>query len=239
MNARRAARELALLTLFQLDRQGNGTIDPNSVRKDTIRDLTLASVRALTSEAEFQIRSAAEDIAAVSHYLIASELEHDINLETPMDAELKPVPMPNNREMAEKLQRCLRGAEMLHEALRLPEWVTLVRQDDVQAYASTLMALVADHRAALDETLNSHMPEWRMDRLTTMDAYLLRLAAAEMIHMKEVDLGISINEIIDLAKQFSGEESYRLINGILGALADALTAPKDELASVVEAAPQP
>lgn len=223
MNARRAARELALLTLFQLDRQGNGDIDPNDVRKESVREMTLAAVRALSGEAEFQIQTAASQLAEVSRALLEYETEHPTNLATPMDAKSKPVPIPTTQDMIEKIEKCLQGAEFLFEALRFPELVALARQDEVQAYATKLMALVVDHRATLDEHLNRHMEDWRMDRLIKMDAYLLRLAAAEMKYVAGVDHSVSINEAVDLAKQFSSEESYRLINGILGGLAQELS----------------
>ncbi len=227
MNARRAARELALLTLFQLDRQGNGEIDPRNAQKKSLQELTIASVRALTSEAEFQIRSASEDMASVCNYLRELELDHKINTESAFGANLKPVPIPTNREMVDKLEQCLRGAEMLHEAMRLPEWMALVRQDDVQSYASALIGLVVEHMSTIDEMLGKHMEDWRMDRLVKMDAYILRVAAAEMQYMDDVDAGVSINEAVDLAKQFSSEESYRLINGILGSLASAINESSD------------
>jgi transcription antitermination protein NusB len=223
MNARRAARELALLTLFQLDKQGNGHLDKTQLQKENIQAMMLASVRALTGEAEFQIQTAADQLAEVSRYLIEYELEHPSNLESPIEAMAKPVPIPTTREMVEKIESCLQSAEHLFEALRIPELVTLLRADDVQDYARQLMVLVAEHAGELDEMLNGHMEDWRMDRLIRMDAYILRLAAAEMKYVPNVDLSVSINEAVDLAKQFSGDESYKLINGILGSLAEALS----------------
>lgn len=225
MNARHASRELALLTLFQLDKLGNGQIDPAALQqKASLNDLMLSSVRALAGEAESQIQAAADELAAVSRYLLDSEIEHPINLESPMDAEIKPVPIPTTREMVEKIEKCLQGAEYLFEALRVPEMVTLMGSERVQEYAVRLIKLVAEHRAELDELLNQRMQDWRMDRLVTMDAYILRLAAAEMKYAPNVDLSVSINEAVDLSKQFCSEESYRLINGVLGALAEALAA---------------
>src|SRR5262249_20673084 len=103
-----------------------------------------------------------------------------------------------------------------------PELLALARQDDVQTYANRLLKLVHTHRADLDELLNRHLAEWRMDRLVKMDAMLLRLATAEMRYVPRVDLSVSINEAVDLARQFSSEESYRLINGTLGSVADEL-----------------
>jgi transcription antitermination factor NusB len=223
MNARRAARELALLTLFQIDKQGVGTPDPGALnavlQRESIQELILSSVRALTGEAEFQIQSAADMLAEVSRSLLQYEVEHPSNLATPLDVAAKPVPIPTTREMIEKIEQCLQGAEYLFEALRVPEFVALLKADEVQAYAIKLIRLVADHLPELDEALNRNMEDWRMDRLVKIDAYILRLAAAEMAHMPKVDLSVSINEAVDLAKQFASDESYRFINGVLGALA--------------------
>jgi len=223
MNARRAARELALLTLFQLDKQGSGAISPTDIQKESLPALVLASVRALAGEAEFQIQSAASDLAAVSRHLLEYEVEHPDNLALPLDQPSKPVPIPSSREMIDKIEKCLQAAEFLHEALRVPELVALLRQEDVQSYAWTLLNLVLEHQSALDEQLNQHLADWRMDRLTKMDAFVLRVASAEMRHVPNVDLSVSINEAVDLAKQFSGEESYRLVNGVLGSLAEVVS----------------
>lgn len=227
MNARHAARELALLALFQLDgnQAGDNVSDKEGkpIERQSVRDLLLASIRALSGEAEFQIQSAADELAEVNRYLLEYEVEHPDNLATPLEALSKPVPIPTTRDMVDKIEKCLQSAEYLFEALRLPELVALARQDDVQSYAGMLMNMVLEHRSDLDEQLNRHMADWRMDRLLKMDAYILRLAAAEMRYAPSVDLSISINEAVELAKQFSNDESYRLINGILGSLAEELS----------------
>ena len=107
----------------------------------------------------------------------------------------------------------------------------VMRSEDVQAYATKLIRLVAEHLPELDEGLNRHMEDWRMDRLVKMDAYILRVAAAEMAYVADVDLSVSINEAVDLAKQFAGEESYRFINGVLGALAEEYSEKTDKALS--------
>jgi len=223
MNARRAARELALLTLFQIDKQGTGAPDQAAIQavlqRENMQGLILSSVRALSGEAEFQIKTAAGWLADVSRSMQEYEIEHPSNLETPLDAKAHPVPVPTTREMVEKIEQCLQGAEFLFEALRIPELISHLRADEVQAYAIKLITLVAEHLPELDESLNRHMQDWRMDRLVKMDAYILRVAAAEMAHEPSVDLSVSINEAVELAKQFASEESFRFINGVLGALA--------------------
>lgn len=224
MNARHASRELALLTLFQLDKQGDGQINPDMLaNKSTLKEQMLSSVRALSGEAEDQIRTAADQLAEVSRFLLEYELEHPKNLKTALDAPIKAVPIPTTRDMVEKIEKCLEGAEFLFEALRIPETIGLMTAEPVQDYAIELMKLVAEHKAGLDEALNQHMADWRMDRLIRMDAYILRLAAAEMKFVQDVDLSVTINEAVDLAKQFSSEESFRLIHGVLGALAEKVS----------------
>ena len=224
MNARTAARELALLSLFQMEKQGDLPADAASLRKVDLKDLVLASVRALVGEAEDNIKTAAEELADISRNLMTYEAEHPDNLARPMGDDDQPVPVPTTRETVEKIERCLQGAEFLYDALRIPEIIGLAKQDDVKSYAIKLMGLVLEHEAELDEQLNKHMQDWRMDRLIKMDRYILRLAAAEMRYVESVDPGVSINEAVELTKKYSSEYSYRLINGVLGALAEELAA---------------
>ena len=219
MNARHAARELVLLTLFQLDRQGGGVFHAADFQRESLQALVLASIRALTGEAESRIQAAASDLASVSRYLMDYEAEHPDNLATPLDAPAQPVALPTTREMVEKIEACLQAAEFLDEALRIPELTALFRREAVQSCAWSLLDRVRAHRDDLDSRLNQHLSDWRMERLIKMDACILRMAAAEMLYMPDVDLSVSINEAVDLARQFSGEESYRLVNGVLGALA--------------------
>ena len=218
MNARRAARELALLSLFQL----NASEGTNGLDKPSLRDLIESSVRTLVDQAREQIETAAQDMASVSQYVLDQEQEHPINLETPMGAEVQPVTLPTTREMMEKIEQCLLGAEYLHEALRIPELAMLSQSEEVQHYAIRLIRLVHQHEPEIDALLNEYSEEWRVERLTKMDRTLLRLAAVEMKYIPDVDVSVSINEAIELAKQFSTAESYRFINGVLGKLAEVI-----------------
>ena len=58
-----------------------------------------------------------------------------------------------------------------------------------------------------------------------MDRSVLRLATYEMLHEDDVPVSVSINEAVDLAKEFGGEdESHRFVNGVLGQIAKRLEA---------------
>jgi len=223
MNARRAARELALFTLYQMEKAVDAAAEAREYPKHSLQAMTMATVRALSLEARAQIEEAAGMLADVNRSLLTYEMESPVNLESPLDAAIKPVPIPTTRAMVDQIESCLHAAELLHEALRVPELVALMPQEEVRQYGWKLVSLVTQHQAELDEMLNRHLEDWRMDRIVKMDACLLRLACAEMRYVPSVDLSVSINEAVDLARLFSEEDSHKLINGVLGSLADELS----------------
>ncbi|MGE0201211.1 MAG: transcription antitermination factor NusB [Candidatus Melainabacteria bacterium] len=222
MNARHAARELAILTLFQLERKAAPAEGNAPVSTPDIQGMVLGAVRVLVQDARDRVESAARDLAQVSQSILALELDADVNVHSAMDAPLQAAPLPDTRETVEKIERCLQAAEILHEALRLPELSAHAETASVHEYAVRLVQLVRQHRDELDASLNAQMDEWRMDRLARMDATILRVAVAEILYVDGVDIGVAINEAVDLAKLFGEPESYQLINGVLGAIARAI-----------------
>lgn len=215
MKARTAARELALLTLFQT---GGRSLEQDQ----PLDQLILTSVRALVDDAREKVQSAVDALVPVSEYIQAQELEHPDNLESDFDAPIRPVPMPSSREMAEKIDQVLAAAEELYSAFDLPELTAHARSDEVQRYANRLIRAIGDHRAALDPWIEQFMEDWRMDRLSRMDANILRIASAEIKHTENMDVGVAINEAVELAKKYSTEESFRFVNGVLGGMARSL-----------------
>ncbi len=96
----------------------------------------------------------------------------------------------------------------------------LVEENKVlDKYALRLLEGVSDKQALLDEKIDSASENWALDRMPLVDKSLLRLAAFEMIYIDEVPVSVSINEAVNLAKDFGGEDSPRFVNGILGRIA--------------------
>lgn len=228
MNARRASRELALLTLFQLEKQGPKDVSKWDISKLSLEELILSAVRLLADEAKTKIEDAAKDLALVSDYLYDVEVDDPLNTQSDIDALLKPAPLPNTRQTAEKVNQCLLAAEYLAEALRIPELVVLANDPAVTNYTVRLVETVCQHQAELDALINEASDDWRVERLVQMDAWILRLATAEMKYMADVDVSVSIDEAVELAQEFSTDESFKFINGILGNLAKQLAEIKPE-----------
>lgn len=91
---------------------------------------------------------------------------------------------------------------------------------------------VLQKQKELDEIIEKAAPEWPIDRISPVDRNILRLGLYELLFSdrSEVPAKVAINEAIELAKQFGGENSSRFVNGVLGAVYKEIGEPgKDEV----------
>ena len=87
-------------------------------------------------------------------------------------------------------------------------------------YAESLVRGVVEHQADIDERLAATSENWSVDRMPVVDRALLRLAVYEMVYVDDVPVSVAINEAVELAKVYGGEdESSRFVNGVLGRIA--------------------
>jgi len=90
------------------------------------------------------------------------------------------------------------------------------------AYAEEVIHGVIEHQAEIDSHIKALAHNWEFERIAKIDLAILRVAIFEMIHRKDVPPVVSINEAIDLSKQFSNADAKRFINGILDRLKSQL-----------------
>ncbi|MBK8189441.1 MAG: transcription antitermination factor NusB [Vampirovibrionales bacterium] len=223
MKARHVARELALLALFQRERHGAlpapATDSADCAEGETIQDLIQDAVRALSDQAQGQIREAVEALAIAADEIARLEQEHPDNLQTSLETPAEPVALPTTRVVYDHLTSVLQAARMLGEALRIPELSAHAASESVRSYASQLIDVACAHRDEIDAALEAASEEWKVSRMARMDRNILRLALAEMRYIDGVDAGVSIDEAVQFAREFSTPDSYRFINGVLGQLA--------------------
>ena len=82
-----------------------------------------------------------------------------------------------------------------------------------------------EHKNEIDDMVDSCSDNWAIGRMPIMDRYILRIAVYEMMFQQELSLSVSIDEAVELAKEFGGEdESHRFVNGVLGQVAKRLEA---------------
>lgn len=90
------------------------------------------------------------------------------------------------------------------------------------AFAEELIHGAIEHVEELDGHIKSLAHNWEFERVAKIDLAILRLAMFEMLHRKDIPPVVSINEAIDLSKQYSSADAKRFINGILDRMKDKL-----------------
>lgn len=97
-------------------------------------------------------------------------------------------------------------------------------------FMEKLLDGVLAKQSELDLVIEKAAPEWPIDRISPVDRNILRLGLYELLFAdrKEVPAKVAINESIELAKQFGGENSSRFVNGVLGAVYKEIGEPGKE-----------
>ena len=109
------------------------------------------------------------------------------------------------------------GVGTLDDALSETEGTRLIsprRRPLVERLLSTL----DEHLPQVDEALQAELENWRLERLSSIDRGVLRLAAAEILYLSDIPPKASIQEAIRLAETYGGPESPRFVNGVLDAV---------------------
>ena len=92
-----------------------------------------------------------------------------------------------------------------------------------KTFLENLVAGVRDRQEELDEIIGRYSQGWALNRLGKVDLTILRMAVYELMCMPEIPVGATINEAVELSKQFCEDKSSGFINGILGSVARAMT----------------
>ncbi len=101
---------------------------------------------------------------------------------------------------------------------------------DDTPFMETLIGNVISKQKIIDEIIVKAAPEWPIEKIGVVDRNLLRMGLAELLFgdRDQVPPKVAINEAIELAKTFGGENSSRFINGVLGAVYKELGEPGKE-----------
>jgi N utilization substance protein B len=93
---------------------------------------------------------------------------------------------------------------------------------DKYVFASDLIDAVLEHQRALDLAIRTKIKNWEYERVSLLDKIIIRIAIAELMFFPEIPPKVSINEAIELAKQYCTRKSPKFINGVLDAILNDL-----------------
>jgi N utilization substance protein B len=91
-------------------------------------------------------------------------------------------------------------------------------EPEVQGFAEDIFRVAQDHSEEINQLIQSHAENWRMDRMAAVDRNILRAAVAEFIGFPKTPRAVVINEAIEIARKFSAPESAQFINGVLDSI---------------------
>ncbi|MBF4560938.1 transcription antitermination factor NusB [Microbacterium sp. VKM Ac-2870] len=86
-------------------------------------------------------------------------------------------------------------------------------------YAREIVDGVVDNRDEIDEQIITHARDWKLERMPAVDRAILRLAVWEVMFNDEVPTAVAIDEAVELAKEFSTDDSGSFVHGVLARIA--------------------
>ncbi|MBU0634677.1 MAG: transcription antitermination factor NusB [Candidatus Omnitrophica bacterium] len=94
-------------------------------------------------------------------------------------------------------------------------WKDRLEKKEVMEFAKVLVGGVLENKQKIDSFIVKYTENWRIERMAVIDRNIIRMAAYELLFMKDIPPKVSINEAVELAKKYGDEESGRFVNGVL------------------------
>ena len=111
------------------------------------------------------------------------------------------------------------GTDSIEDAIEQSERNALSDEDTL--FSDRLYEGVRAHREEIDAEIERYATDWSIGRIAKVDLSILRIAVYEILYENAIPVGATVNEAVELGKEFGGEKSAGFINGILGAIAKA------------------
>jgi len=105
------------------------------------------------------------------------------------------------------------------DQLLLFNWIDPEAEDSVAShardFARLLIAGTVENVETIDQHIRKQLHHWDFTRLARVDLAILRVSVYALLFQSEIPASVTIDEAIDIAREFGGEESYRFVNGVL------------------------
>ncbi len=91
-------------------------------------------------------------------------------------------------------------------------------EQEPDAYSVAMLAACENRRAEIDALIEKYAVGWTVQRMSSVTVAALRLAVCELLCADDIPTSVTVNEAVELAKQYEGEECSAFVNGILGSI---------------------
>jgi N utilization substance protein B len=132
------------------------------------------------------------------------------------------------RQIRERVLQVLYAHEMTQDPIKAikADLMQDIKDEDNHLFADKLIDHVVENRKRFDELIKSTVDNWDIERIAIIDFIIIKMCLSEFLFFEEIPPKVSINEAIDLAKDYSTKNSGKFVNGILDSL--YLSLSKDE-----------
>jgi N utilization substance protein B len=97
-------------------------------------------------------------------------------------------------------------------------WESKKTSEEIKEYSTWLVNGIITDQAKIDNIIQQVSKHWRISRMALVDRNILRMAVFELLYEENIAPAIVINEAIEIAKKYSGDEAATFVNGILDAI---------------------
>lgn len=106
-----------------------------------------------------------------------------------------------------------------HEHLQLDDFLKDMDQDlreSEKEYFTKVVTSFVNHKNEIDTLIEKSAIGWKFSRIAKVDLAILRVAVTELLYVKDIPKEVVVNEAMELSKEYSSDDSYSFINGLLG-----------------------
>ena len=86
--------------------------------------------------------------------------------------------------------------------------------EELKTFARFIIAGAVENMDSVDSAIRKHLQNWSFERLKKVDLAILRMGAYSLLYQTDIPAQITIDEAIEIAKEYGSEDSYRFINGV-------------------------
>ena len=108
-------------------------------------------------------------------------------------------------------------------------WENKKASEEIKEYSNWLVNGIISNQTKIDNIIQQVSEHWRISRMAVVDRNILRMAVFELVYEENIAPAIVINEAIEIAKKYSGDEASTFVNGILDAIRKSLKDIKKSL----------
>ena len=213
MNNRTAAREIVILALPQLPK------DIEKLSKLGFEEIVISLSRSLSDYAKKNLISVSSDLQRIEKFLLNAEIEHPDNEKH--TSQIKPVLIPDTEVLRNEIEAIKSAATELFNILELPELVIQTGQKATLEYAMSILENYIKNKEKINEVIEEAAQhrdkekKWKLNRMVRLDRDILRIAATELLFLKDTPTEVICDEAVKLADKYGSDESKKFVNGVL------------------------